>query len=379
VSPSSTNWANGQFVKRATSSYAQISGSPFSLSSAPFNSLPIAAPPLTANTTYYARVQYATTNTQTATSDFSSWSSFTTGSLPAPGSSWTYVSTGQGAGSSVIATGGAYGSEFVIGYSSTSNNQFIRSTDGTTWQGITAPALAANPTAVGYGNSIYVAGGSNVTPVYSNDGGLTWTLCSATNYPNPLTPLVMEYGNGLWVAAGGTQVVTNPDPTGVAWTARTSNYAGTSINAGIYGGGKWVLVGDSGNIITSGDGITWASQAALPQTLRCIAYGNGTYVTAGSNGLIRYSSDGSTWSAPVSSGFSGGQTIYDVAYGNGGWIAVGVDSSNNAKVTYTTSPSGTWTAATLSGFTPSEWATVATFGNGRFVLNGIGNTSAYAV
>jgi hypothetical protein len=58
--------------------YAAVAGSPFTVSSAPFTTVNVPQASLTVSSTYYARVQYATTNTDAATSLFSGWSSFGT-------------------------------------------------------------------------------------------------------------------------------------------------------------------------------------------------------------------------------------------------------------------------------------------------------------
>jgi hypothetical protein len=64
-----------------------ITGSPFSVTAAPFTTLTVPQASLSTSSTYYARVRYATTLTAPATSDYSAWSSFATASafLPAPG------------------------------------------------------------------------------------------------------------------------------------------------------------------------------------------------------------------------------------------------------------------------------------------------------
>ena len=64
--------------------YTAVTGSPFTVSSAPFTTYNIAQSALTTSSTYYARVKYATTNATAATSSFSSWSSFATASSFVP-------------------------------------------------------------------------------------------------------------------------------------------------------------------------------------------------------------------------------------------------------------------------------------------------------
>jgi hypothetical protein len=60
--------------------YTAITGSPITVSAAPFTTANIPQANLAVSSTYYARVQYATTNASAATSDFSGWSGFATAS-----------------------------------------------------------------------------------------------------------------------------------------------------------------------------------------------------------------------------------------------------------------------------------------------------------
>jgi hypothetical protein len=60
--------------------YVAIPGSPYTVSSAPYTALNVASSAFLESSTYFARVQYATTNTSVATSCFSNWSGFSTAS-----------------------------------------------------------------------------------------------------------------------------------------------------------------------------------------------------------------------------------------------------------------------------------------------------------
>jgi hypothetical protein len=64
--------------------YSAVTGSPFTVSASPFNTLSIPQASFTVSSTYYARVKYATTNPTAATSSFSTWSGFLTASAFVP-------------------------------------------------------------------------------------------------------------------------------------------------------------------------------------------------------------------------------------------------------------------------------------------------------
>ena len=90
LSASSGTWNTSNFVLDTTvpfsaptgtptaPAYTAISGSPFSDITSPLTAFTVPQAALATGKTYYARVQYATTNTVATTSSFSPWSSFAT-------------------------------------------------------------------------------------------------------------------------------------------------------------------------------------------------------------------------------------------------------------------------------------------------------------
>jgi hypothetical protein len=81
---SATNFTTTDKIQGAGTA---ITGNPLSVTAAPFTTANVPQSSLAVNSTYYARVQYATTNASAATSSFSAWSSFATAAsfLPTPG------------------------------------------------------------------------------------------------------------------------------------------------------------------------------------------------------------------------------------------------------------------------------------------------------
>jgi hypothetical protein len=79
--PTSGTFAFGDTISTDPASYSQISGSPFTVTTSPLESLTVPKPPLAANTKYYVRVRYSTTTPSAIDSDWSPWSGFTTGNL----------------------------------------------------------------------------------------------------------------------------------------------------------------------------------------------------------------------------------------------------------------------------------------------------------
>lgn len=76
----SSGWLSGgiQRITRDSSEYTPLAGSPFLATSAPFDTLFVPESAFLPEQLYHVRVQYATTNPQPATSEFSPWSDFIT-------------------------------------------------------------------------------------------------------------------------------------------------------------------------------------------------------------------------------------------------------------------------------------------------------------
>lgn len=71
----------------------------------------------------------------------------------------------------------------------------------------------------------------------------------------------VAYGNGLWVVVGGSGGIYTSS-NGVNWTTQSGPFAGTAIQAVGYGAGRWVAVGNAGHLATSNDGVSWAGQTS---------------------------------------------------------------------------------------------------------------------
>jgi hypothetical protein len=79
--PTSGTFITNETISTDPASYSQISGSPYTVTTSPLESLTVPKPPLAANTKYYVRVRYSTTTPSAIDSDWSPWSGFNTGSL----------------------------------------------------------------------------------------------------------------------------------------------------------------------------------------------------------------------------------------------------------------------------------------------------------
>jgi hypothetical protein len=176
----------------------------------------------------------------------------------------------------------------------------------------------------------------------------------------------VSYGNSLWVAAGDTgQLRTSTDA--ITWTTRESNftnqYGPTNILSVAYGNNLWVGGGDYGKIRTSTDAITWDEQTSNfgNTAIRSVAYGNNLWVAGGYNGQLRTSTDATTWTARTSN--FGAYTIRSVAYANSLWVA----GSTGGQLR-TSTDAITWTTRT-SNFGNTSILSIA-YGNNLWVAAG---------
>ena len=66
-------------------------------------------------------------------------------------------------------------------------------------------------------------------------------------------------------------------------------------------GQSFVSVGNSGNIITSSDGISWTKRTSgTREYLKGVTYASSAFVTVGKSGTILTSPDGTTWTSRTS-------------------------------------------------------------------------------
>jgi hypothetical protein len=150
----------------------------------------------------------------------------------------------------------------------------------------------------------------------SSENGTNWT----TRLGGLQSPLrCVAYGNGTWVAAGSS-LVTSAD--GITWDVKTPPANGT-CNAAVFGGGRFLLAGDVGGVITSTDGNSWSFHSAFGAAqIRGLAFSGADFVAVGERdgrGAMWSSSDGLTWTESGSAPYP----LRAVTYSNGSFTVVG--------------------------------------------------------
>ncbi len=256
--------------------------------------------------------------------DFTSWSTdaanWTSSMFTPPPYTLGHVTFGNNL---FVALGGSY---------------FLKSTDGKTWtsqnfvwnnQTGSGSQGAQSLADITYGNGKYVAVDNrfltnDVIMVFTSTNGSSWSQHTASN--TYAQPTAITYGNGMYVIVGyGGLVLTSTD--GATWMSRNPG-ASAGLMGVAYGNNIFVAVSNQGGkIYTSPDGITWTASTAGPNGFTAVAFGNGLFVAVGNaitTGQIYTSTDGKTWTKQT--GALPGE-LEAVAYGNGRFVAVGADGN----------------------------------------------------
>jgi hypothetical protein len=193
-----------------------------------------------------------------------------------------------------------------------------------------------------------------------------WTLASKYPFSEDYIENI-AYGNGIFVATGHISINLAYSDDGDKWTAVGNIFGNSSVEAIVYGDGRFVAAAYGDKIAYSDDGMNWTlSNGGIGDChTEGIAYGNGIFVVVGSkrsggDGIIAYSSDGETWTITEDGGLGIGY-FSCIAYGDGQFIA----GAGEGKAAYS-SDGKTWTAMPGSPFEDRD-IRIITYGNGRFV------------
>lgn len=176
------------------------------------------------------------------------------------------------------------------------NGSITKSHDGINWMPVES-YFDGTLYGIAYGNGIFVAVGVGGAILTSTDA-VNWVIqLSATRN----TLYGIAFGIDRFVSAGANNtIISSPDgaewslrETGLSQTVETKFYDHTFIKVprNLYGvgfGGKYfVVVGGSGTILTSVNGVIWSNRVSpLSTALNSVAFGNDRFVAVGLNGAI---------------------------------------------------------------------------------------------
>ncbi len=152
------------------------------------------------------------------------------------------------------------------------------------------------------------------------------------------------------------------------WTTIASSGTDVELRSIVYADGQFVVVGDSGTIMTSANGTSWAKQTSGVNTdeeLYSVAWGDNMFVAAGDSGVIVTSLNGTVWTKQTT-----GTTyqFHSVVWTGTQFFAVG---GNGIMFT---SPNGTTWTSQVSGTALDLWGIAYNGSTGLYVaVGGLGN------
>jgi uncharacterized protein YmfQ (DUF2313 family) len=163
-----------------------------------------------------------------------------------------------------------------------SNGEIQTSPDGTTWTARTAGGgYTAYWHGVAYGNGLWViAGGDSAPPYYgkfnTSSDGITWSDTAPIGSPAEFKDVEYNGTNQFLAVGSDTALQTSAD--GIKWRARAApddmNPAIDLLDV-VYAGNRWIVVGQSGELIESWYGEDWKRQVLTKTDLYGIGYGDG--------------------------------------------------------------------------------------------------------
>lgn len=169
--------------------------------------------------------------------------------------------------------------------------------EGTPYLGYSA-AAGTESTLVAVGQYHANGGPSRKGLVYVNDSNPVPTYANDADLKTVMKDVV--YGGARYVAIGDDEIYyADEKELDTGWSPVSSKGA---WNAVVYHAGMFVVVGDKGNILTSGDGVTWANHAISDKEMNFIqvAYSDAlsqwVAVAVTSSETFMYTSeDGKSW------------------------------------------------------------------------------------
>lgn len=200
----------------------------------------------------------------------------------------------------------------------------------------------------------------SIASTYSSQTvGTAWGPNVSPAFPN-INVTAVGFGNGIFIAGDGSGNISRSTDKGQTWSSPVGTTAG-SFNSIVYGNGKWIATGYTGNIQSTDDGLTWTNLASITDTALIAFYANSVWLVGGGSTLHRSTDNGVTWSS-----ISGGMTdLRAFAYGVSVLIMVGA-SGSSPILRRSTDLGLTWT--TISTPITSTIITSASFVDNVFII-----------
>jgi len=210
---------------------------------------------------------------------------------------------------------------------------------------------------------------------------------SSSEVSRAIDNIAGEDGSSLYSIISGSSFIEsgnlysgNADYSDNYWISITENPIRGSVSGIVWGGGKFVAVGE--HISYSTDGINWtvAQENIFSDTgINCVTWGNNRFIAAGDYGKMAYSADGINWTAvspnPFEYAVHYDYDIKSITWGNNLFVAAGYKIGQDCKIAYS-SDGINWTAAADTTFSQRIYS--VTWGSNKFVAVGDYRRMAYS-
>ncbi len=171
--------------------------------------------------------------------------------------------------------------------------------------------------------------------VYKSNDGKTWTkqTIPILTAADTLHGVAYDPTSGRMVVSGRDGLIISSDDLGDTWTIRKAKvFNSPDLYEVVFGNNMFLVVGETGEIWKSSDGISWTKSASLHVGCRCITFGNGWFMVGSVPKKVYRSTDGINWTSKYLGG-----NIKAIHYGNSKWVAVG------EKIWTSTDNGASWT------------------------------------
>jgi hypothetical protein len=174
-------------------------------------------------------------------------------------------------------------------------SNLLTSPDGITWTGRTSNYFASARGVVSNPAGVSLVFGSDGAAVSRSTNGTTWAAHTSVT-ADEVSFGAWHSGAGMFILVGlAGKIRTSPTGLTGAWTDRTSGVA-TALTCIASNGTIAVVVGASGVIRTSTDGITWTARTSgVATSLGGVAATDNYFVIVGASNVMLASADGITW------------------------------------------------------------------------------------
>ena len=203
--------------------------------------------------------------------------------------------------------------------------------------------------------------------------GINWSTSTSLNtaWGGGIVPYGFAVSSTVGVVVGSSgKVATSTD--GVNFTNQTGlsslpEWGTQDVRAVEWNGSVFLAIGNAGTAATSPDGVTWTYRAGLSGTSwgtsngRVINWNGSKFLIGSADGKSAYSTDGITWTAGAT--FWNNTEVDAIAWGNSKYVlAIGA-----AQYYYTSSDGITWSSYSIDNAS-SGYNNNVVFGNGVFMF-----------